>query len=89
LVTVNKPLLLVQVLLEKYNKPLFAVESKRSLRTFDTLGFSLAYELGLTNVLQMLKLSVGGIEKSKIASVYHIREAAPLLVHPQCNPGET
>eukprot|EP00959_Pyramimonas_sp_CCMP1952_P132436 2769229-Pyramimonas_sp.AAC.1 len=45
-------------LLQKYNKPLFAVESKRPLADFDTLGFSLAYELGATNVLQMLKLSV-------------------------------
>jgi len=41
----------------RYDKPLFAVESKRPLGDFDSLGFSLAYELGATNVLQMLKLS--------------------------------
>ncbi|MBK1987154.1 TIGR03960 family B12-binding radical SAM protein [Sphaerospermopsis aphanizomenoides BCCUSP55] len=39
--------------------PLFAVESKRSLREFDILGFSLSYELGATNILEMLDL--GGI----------------------------
>ena len=38
-------------LLAKHNKPLFAVESKRPLGDFDVLGFSLAYELGATNVL--------------------------------------
>jgi len=47
----------MQALLAKHSKSLFAVESKRPLRDFDTLGFSLAYELGATNVLQMLKMS--------------------------------
>ncbi len=37
--------------------PLFAVESRRVLREFDLLGFSLAYELGATNVLEMLDLA--------------------------------
>ncbi len=36
--------------------PLFAVESKRSLMDFDILGFSLSYELGATNILEMLDL---------------------------------
>lgn len=39
------------------NIPLFAVESKRSLTEFDILGFSLSYELGATNILEMLDLS--------------------------------
>ena len=39
------------------NTPLFAVESKRSLREFDILGFSLSYELGATNILEMLELA--------------------------------
>ncbi len=38
---------------------LFSVESKRSLPEFDILGFSLSYELGATNILEMLDL--GGI----------------------------
>lgn len=37
--------------------PLFAVESRRSLLEFDILGFSLSYELGATNILEMLNLA--------------------------------
>jgi radical SAM family uncharacterized protein/radical SAM-linked protein len=37
--------------------PLFAVESRRSLAEFDVLGFSLSYELGATNILEMLDLA--------------------------------
>ncbi|MDZ7967167.1 MAG: TIGR03960 family B12-binding radical SAM protein [Nostoc sp. DedSLP03] len=43
--------------LRETNTPLFAVESKRSLREFDILGFSLSYELGATNILEMLNLA--------------------------------
>ncbi|MGK7923505.1 MAG: TIGR03960 family B12-binding radical SAM protein [Trichodesmium sp.] len=39
------------------NTPLFAVESRRSLIDFDILGFSLSYELGATNILEMLSLA--------------------------------
>ena len=37
--------------------PLFAVESRRPLPAFDILGFSLSYELGGTNILEMLDLA--------------------------------
>lgn len=37
--------------------PLFALESKDSLRKFDFLGFTLQYELSYTNVLYMLELA--------------------------------
>lgn len=37
--------------------PLFAVESRRPLTDFDILGFSLSYELGATNILEMLNLA--------------------------------
>ncbi len=37
--------------------PLFAVESRASLTEFDILGFSLSYELGATNILEMLDLA--------------------------------
>lgn len=37
--------------------PLFAVESRKSLTEFDILGFSLSYELGATNILEMLDLA--------------------------------
>ncbi|MEM7793813.1 MAG: TIGR03960 family B12-binding radical SAM protein [Cyanobacteria bacterium P01_C01_bin.118] len=39
------------------NTSLFAVESRRPLTNFDILGFSLSYELGATNILEMLKLA--------------------------------
>ncbi|MFW6133248.1 MAG: TIGR03960 family B12-binding radical SAM protein [Planctomycetota bacterium] len=37
--------------------PLFAWESRRPIDTFDVLGFSLSYELCVTNVLTMLDLA--------------------------------
>ncbi|MFM7530355.1 MAG: TIGR03960 family B12-binding radical SAM protein, partial [Nodosilinea sp.] len=37
--------------------PLFAVESQQPLTAFDILGFSLSYELGATNILEMLALA--------------------------------
>ncbi|MEM7591259.1 MAG: TIGR03960 family B12-binding radical SAM protein [Cyanobacteria bacterium P01_A01_bin.83] len=43
--------------LRETNTPLFALESKRSLQDFDILGFSLSYELGATNILEMLSLA--------------------------------
>ncbi|MHC5772911.1 TIGR03960 family B12-binding radical SAM protein [Nostoc sp.] len=43
--------------LRETKTPLFAVESKRSLTEFDILGFSLSYELGATNILEMLDLA--------------------------------
>ncbi|MFQ3616261.1 MAG: TIGR03960 family B12-binding radical SAM protein [Cyanobacteriota bacterium] len=43
--------------LKESDTPLFAVESHRSLSDFDILGFSLSYELGATNILEMLSLA--------------------------------
>jgi radical SAM family uncharacterized protein len=37
--------------------PLFSLESRRPLKEFDIIGFSLGYELGYTNVLNMLDLA--------------------------------
>ena len=37
--------------------PLFALESQDSIRDFDFLGFTLQYEMGYTNILQVLDLS--------------------------------
>lgn len=39
------------------NTPLFALETKRDVKEFDILGFSLSYELGATNILEMLSLA--------------------------------
>lgn len=43
--------------LRETETPLFAVETKRSLTDYDILGFSLSYELGATNILEMLDLA--------------------------------
>lgn len=43
--------------LRETHTPLFAVETKRSLTDYDILGFSLSYELGATNILEMLDLA--------------------------------
>ena len=43
--------------LRERGAPLFAVESRRPLSAFDILGFSLSYELGGTNILEMLELA--------------------------------
>ena len=42
--------------LRERQQALFAVESRRPLPVFDILGFSLSYELGATNILEMLDL---------------------------------
>jgi radical SAM family uncharacterized protein len=39
------------------NIPLFSLESRRPLKDFDVIGFSLGYELCYTNVLNMLHLA--------------------------------
>ncbi|KAB0242567.1 TIGR03960 family B12-binding radical SAM protein [Microcystis aeruginosa EAWAG127a] len=43
--------------LKETKTPLFALESRRCLTDFDILGFSLSYELGATNILEMLDLA--------------------------------
>ena len=43
--------------LRERQAPLFAVESRRPLAAFDLLGFSLSYELGAINILEMLALA--------------------------------
>lgn len=43
--------------LRSTSTPLFAVESRQALTQFDILGFSLSYELGATNILEMLDLA--------------------------------
>ncbi len=54
------PWLVAEKVLREKNMPLFSLESKASLRSFDIVGFSLTNELCYTNVLNMLDL--GGIE---------------------------
>lgn len=70
----------MQAVLEKYNRPLFAVESKRPLGDFDIIGMSLMYELGATNCVKVLQLA--GIpytwrERDAVAAT--LREGPPLI----------
>lgn len=56
--------------LRDVHTPLFTVESRRSLTEFDILGFNLSYELGATNILEMLDLA-------GIPLTWQERQAAP------------
>jgi radical SAM family uncharacterized protein len=46
-----------QQLLKALGQPLYSLESKRGLRQFDLIGFSLQYEMSYTNVLSMMDLA--------------------------------
>lgn len=48
-----------EAVLRRRNRPLASLENRRPLAFFDIVGFSLQYELGYTNILNMLEL--GGI----------------------------
>ncbi|MGI0482405.1 TIGR03960 family B12-binding radical SAM protein [Geminocystis sp. CENA526] len=45
------------VKMRETNTPLFALETKKDVKEYDILGFSLSYELGATNILEMLSLA--------------------------------
>ncbi|MEE9366004.1 MAG: TIGR03960 family B12-binding radical SAM protein [Dehalococcoidales bacterium] len=47
----------MEAVMRERDIPLFSLESKRPLRDFDIIGFSLGYELTYTNVLNMLDLA--------------------------------
>lgn len=51
------PWLDMEAKMREHHIPLFSLESKRPLREFDIVGFSLGYELTYTNVLNMLDLA--------------------------------
>ena len=54
---VYAPWLDMETKLREESIPLFSLESKRPLRDFDVIGFSLGYELTYTNVLNILDLA--------------------------------
>jgi len=47
----------MQTIMNKNSIPLFSLESKRPVRDFDILGFTIQYELNYLHLLQILKLS--------------------------------
>ena len=58
--------------LRERNLALFGVESRRPLPAFDILGFSLSYELGGTNILEMLDLARVPLRAADRLSLIHI-----------------
>jgi len=60
--------------------PLFAVESRRPLSAFDILGFSLSYELGGTNILEMLDLAEIPIQAADRGDLPLAHPEAPPLI---------
>ncbi len=69
--------------MEKYDLPLYALESKDSLDKFDVIGFTLQFELSYTTILYMLSLANIPLKSSAR------KEAFPLIVAGgpcACNP---
>ncbi len=66
--------------LRERGAPLFAVESRRPLAAFDILGFSLSYELGGTNILEMLELAGIPIHAADRGDLPLSDPAAPPLI---------
>jgi radical SAM family uncharacterized protein/radical SAM-linked protein len=66
--------------LRQRGAPLFAVESHRPLTAFDILGFSLSYELGGTNILEMLDLAGIPIRAADRGDLPLSDPAAPPLI---------
>jgi radical SAM family uncharacterized protein/radical SAM-linked protein len=66
--------------LRERGQGLFAVESRRPLRAFDILGFSLSYELGATNILSMLELAQIPIRAADRGDLPLADPAAPPLI---------
>ncbi|MGB7564738.1 MAG: TIGR03960 family B12-binding radical SAM protein [Prochlorococcaceae cyanobacterium] len=66
--------------LREQGQPLFAVESRRALTAFDILGFSLSYELGATNILEMLDLAGIPIRACERGDLPLADAAAPPLI---------
>ncbi len=53
----------MEALMQKYNVPLFSIETQTPMAQFDVIGFTLQYELSYSNIIHMLKL--GGIDPDK------------------------
>jgi radical SAM family uncharacterized protein len=71
---VFSPWINAEKILREKDIPLFSLESKASLKSFDVIGFSLTNELCYTNVLNVLDMAGLEVRSSKR------RESAPLIV---------
>ncbi|MBP8625549.1 MAG: TIGR03936 family radical SAM-associated protein [Syntrophorhabdales bacterium] len=68
--------------LRENNLPLFTLESKTPLNMMDLIGFSLTYELNVTNVLNMLRLSGIRLRSSERERGPVIIGGGPLMLNP-------
>jgi len=74
----------MEALLRERNIPLWAFESRRPLKDFEVIGFSLQYELTYTNVLNMLELAYLPVFASERKSVFPlIFGGGPSAVNPE------
>ena len=54
---VYAPALDMEEIMRENNIPLFALESRESIRNFDFVTFTLQYELSYSNILNMMDLA--------------------------------
>ncbi|WP_320673927.1 TIGR03960 family B12-binding radical SAM protein [Prochlorococcus sp. MIT 1341] len=66
--------------LRKQKVPLFGVETRYPLAAFDILGFSLSYELGATNILEMIDLAGLPLHANKRGDLPISNPLAPPLI---------
>ena len=72
-----------QILIEN-NTPLYCLESKKRVKDFDIIGFSLQYELAYPTVLEMLKLShISVLRKDRIENDPIILAGGPGCFNPR------
>ncbi|MCX5807782.1 MAG: TIGR03936 family radical SAM-associated protein, partial [Proteobacteria bacterium] len=73
----------MDVYLKKNNYPLLTLESKTPLHRMDLVGFSLSYELNVTNVINMLKLGGISIRSEERAGGPIVIGGGPLMLNPK------
>ena len=69
--------------LKKNNYPLLTLESKTPLHRMDLVGFSLSYELNVTNVINMLRLGGISIRSEERAGGPIVIGGGPLMLNPK------
>ncbi len=69
----------METLLRERNLPLWAWETRRPVKDFELIGFSLQYELTYTNVLNLLELAHIPVEAKDRTSIFLLLSAADLL----------
>ncbi len=74
----------MELQLRNYGIPLFSLESYRPIKDFDVVGFTLQYELGYSNILNMLDLAYIPLESSRRdASCPIIMAGGPCAFNPE------